>query len=1498
MWLLVNKFDTDKQWGEEVEFYELGLSPDNFLVLSAEHNRGLNDLHERLYNFALDFDKKEGQILGMGTRIIPMSQDILGRFDSGQTISQTAERTKYRGTRRLYQRDNLRRERLHRVLNVLKFLPKHYGEKIDFEFRKGQFIDYSEPKIPFFTNAEGKYEFLFKPSFNEMVSEFKEVHPELFENGKKIPYDWTIYYLRKKALKQKITKEELSWLILNFNQKRGYYQLSEENEEIEDGKSKEFVELKVKQVVDSGKDVKGKKLYDIFFENDWKYDKQVTKTEDWINQTKEFIVTESKLKSGDLKRTFKAVNSEDDWIAIKKKTEQQIETSKNYVGVYIYEALLFNPSQKIRGKLVKTIERKFYKKEFEEILKTQIKHHPELNNKELYSKCIFELYPNNEAHQRNIKDRDFLYLFKDDIIFYQRPLKIKTHLISNCSFEYRIRRDNKEKVYLKCIPKSNPLFQEFRLWQFITNLKVYRKEKEVNGKIHFDVDETNDFLQSIEDRVSLFEWLNDREKISQKQLLNFFKLNEDSYRWNYVQEKEYPCNETRADFIKALKKTKNISKGHLTNELTKKLWHILYSVTDPEERRKAITKFAQTNDFNESFVELFSKFSPYKRDYGSYSEKAIKKLLSLMRMGKDYSWNKVHKQTKARIEKLLTGEFDKSIRDRVREKSINLQKEEDFQGLPLWLASYVVYDRHSEISDNSIWNSSQAIADYLNPKMKNSFKQHSLRNPIVEQVLTETLRVVKDIWDFYGNGKKDFFDEIHIELGRSMKNDKKTREKLSKRINKNENTNERIKALLQELKDEGQNVKPFSPSQQEILKIYEEGVYDSEKRKEEIETVDIIRKNPSPSKKDIQRYKLWLEQGYISPYTGFPIMLSHLFTHRYQIEHIIPQSRYFDDSLSNKIICESEVNELKDNLTAFEFILKYGGSIVSLGEGRKVKIFEKEDYEQHVNSYFSNNRIKKERLLTDEIPESFIERQMNDTRYISKTVKNLLSKIVREEDEQETTSKNIVVLPGSITSKLKHQWGLNDIWNTLITPRFRRMNELTNSEDYGSINPNTSKFLPKVPDEISKGFSKKRIDHRHHALDALVIACTSKDHVNYLTSLNTERENYKLIDKLRETKFIQKEKTLPNGEKKLIKKRVAKNYLKPWSTFTQDALAELESTVISFKQNLRVINKATNKYEKWCDKNGEKKKRLVKQEGTNWAVRKPMHKEFVYGKVNLPFVKIPKGKSITAIREEIDTTFNSKRIASITDRSIQKILINHLESFDERIVQFESQTTTQKIEKRIELIKNKSLKEHPELAFSPKGLDDMNNKLKEYNEGKSHQPIYKARIFEIGSRFPVGENGSKKDKFVEAAKGTNLFFAVYWNDEKQKRDFETIPLYEVIEHQKQTAHLPEKEKTLVPINKEKGEFLFSLSPNDLVYVPLNNEDFKNNEIDKKNIYKCVSFSNKQVFFVKHEVAKVIHDKKEYSALNKMEKDIYGTMIKEKCWIIKVDLLGRVLSIIK
>ncbi|QOR74382.1 type II CRISPR RNA-guided endonuclease Cas9 [Cruoricaptor ignavus] len=1411
-----------------------------------------------------DFNNKSGEILGAGVRVLPMSQDIIGDFGKGNSISQTAERTRYRSVRRLRERYLLRRERLHRVLNIYGFLPEHYASQIDFDKRLGKFKANSETKLAY--DDEG---FIFQKSFQEMLNDFRDSQPNLLENDKKIPYDWTIYYLRKKAITEKIEKGELAWIILNFNQKRGYYQLRGEEEAEVPNKKVEFYSLSVKDVVaDEAPNSKGDTWYSIILDNGWVYRRSSKiSLDDWIGKVKDFIVTtdlsedgktEKTDREGNVKRSFRAP-SEDDWTLIKKKTEKDVEDSHKTVGAYIYDNLLQNPKQKIKGKLIRTIERKFYKDELRKILQKQQEFHPELRDESLLKSAIADLYKNNEAHRNTLEKRDFAHFILEDIIFYQRPLKSQKSSIANCPLEFRTFKDkqgNQQKVYLKATPKSNPYFQEFRLWQWLQNLSIYSKLTDENV--------TAEFLSAREDYVALFEFLNDKREITQNQLIEFLikrknnikkvpKSEVEKYRWNFVQDKTYPGNETRALIKSRLEKVSNVTDDFLDRNI-QELWHIIYSVTDKQEYEKAIKSYAEKNSLNvESFYEAFRKVPPFKSDYASFSEKAIKKLLPLMRLGKYWKWDEIETNTQDRIQKIIDGEFDEKIDDRVREKAAALSTEEHFQGLPLWLAQYVVYGRHSETDDIGKWNSSAELESFIS-----EFRQHSLRNPIVEQVVTETLRVVRDIWEKFGNGEKDFFSEIHIELGREMKLPADERKRLTNTITENENTNLRIKALLAEMAADNnvENVRPFSPMQQELLKVYEEGVLLSQENIDD----DIIKisKTAQPSSADLKKYKLWLEQKYRSPYTGQIIPLNKLFTTEYEIEHIIPQSRYFDDSLSNKIICETAVNKLKSGLLGYNFIRQFGGSIVECGFGKTVTVSQEAAYKDFVNKTYEKNRAKRSKLLMDEIPEKMIERQMNDTRYISKYISSLLSKIVRNDvNDDGVNSINLVQVNGKITTRLKQDWGLNDVWNDLILPRFERMNSITNSSDFTAWNENHQKYLPTVPIELSKGFSKKRIDHRHHALDAIVIACATKDHINLLNNQSAKSDT-KRYDLKRKLMTFEKVKYTDAQTGKEVVKDVPKLFLKPWETFTKDAKDCLVTMVISFKQNLRVINKATNYYEKYVEENGEMVKKSVAQTGTNWAIRKPMHKETVSGLVELPWLKIPKGKIATATRKAVDATFNLKTIASITDTGIQKILKNYLQARGG----------------------------NPEIAFSPEGIAEMNANIEKYNDGKYHQPIFKVRIFEVGNKFPLGYKGNKKDKFVEAAKGTNLFFAVY-QSEDGKRSFETIPLNEVIERQKQG--LPS-----CPEENAKGEkLLFSLSPNDLVYVNESNIDLPDTFRDLERIYKIVSFTGNRLYGVPYYAAKAIYDKVEYTQLNKVEFALTGESIKLNCIKLNVDRLGNI-----
>ena len=235
-----------------------------------------------------------------------------------------------------------------------------------------------------------------------------------------------------------------------------------------------------------------------------------------------------------------------------------------------------------------------------------------------------------------------------------------------------------------------------------------------------------------------------------------------------------------------------------------------------------------------------------------------------------------------------------------------------------------------------------------------------------------------------------------------------------------------------------------------------------------------------------------------------------------------------------------------------------------------------------------------------------------------------------------------------------------------------------------------------------------------------------------------------------------------------------------------------------------------------------------------------------------------------ATRKLLDTTFTKAKIeSSVADTAIQKILLRHLEIKDN----------------------------DPESAFSPDGIDEMNRNIISLNSGKFHQPILKVRVYEKADKFAVGQCGNKSSKFVEAAKGTNLYFAIYENEKSnketgetfKKRTFATIPLNIAIERLKQGLH-----PAYDDING--NEPIFVLSPNDLVYIPDDNIHIVN------NLFKVVSFTGNRLYCIPYSLANTIVDKVEYSQLNKIELTDNKISIKEVCIPVKVDRLGNITKI--
>lgn len=194
----------------------------------------------------------------------------------------------------------------------------------------------------------------------------------------------------------------------------------------------------------------------------------------------------------------------------------------------------------------------------------------------------------------------------------------------------------------------------------------------------------------------------------------------------------------------------------------------------------------------------------------------------------------------------------------------------------------------------------------------------------------------------------------------------------------------------------------------------------------------------------------------------------------------------------------------------------------------------------------------------------------------------------------------------------------------------------------------------------------------------------------------------------------------------------------------------------------------------------------------------------------------------------------------------------------------------------------------------------MNRNITQLNGGRPHKPVYKVRIYEKADKFAIGTKGNKAAKFVEAAKGTNLFFAVYLKEYEdsttgetiKKRVFDTIPLKTVIDRLKNG-------QTPAPEEKDGAKLLFVLSPNDLVYLPTEDEVKNgtiNRPLDKRRIYKMVSCTGTRLYGIPYNIASSIIDKYEFTTLNKVEFTDTKESIKEICIPIKVGRLGNITEV--
>jgi len=311
------------------------------------------------------------------------------------------------------------------------------------------------------------------------------------------------------------------------------------------------------------------------------------------------------------------------------------------------------------------------------------------------------------------------------------------------------------------------------------------------------------------------------------------------------------------------------------------------------------------------------------------------------------------------------------------------------------------------LEEGKYYSKAVEICGFVDPNTEKHQKlpvieTEDLKNPVMIRAITQTRKVINSIIEIYGSPHR-----IHIELAREMGKTYKER--------------------------------------QEIDKAIKDNTIENKNRVEFISN----RYNKNPNSTDLLKYRLYKEQSSQCAYSQEPLDLDLIMSddNYCQIDHILPYSRSFDNSISNKVLVLNIENQNKRNRTPHEYF------------GNDTKLWD--NFEAWVNINIRNLAKRRKLLIKDydKKDTEFLERNLKDTQYINRFLSNLLTKtlIFNNEDRKKT----VVCLKGGIIHQVRNYWGIK---------KFR--------------------------DE----------DDTHHAVDATIIACLTDKNIQAVTKYVQNRE--------------------------------------------------------------------------------------------------------------------------------------------------------------------------------------------------------------------------------------------------------------------------------------------------------------------------------------------------------------------------------------------------------
>lgn len=299
--------------------------------------------------------------------------------------------------------------------------------------------------------------------------------------------------------------------------------------------------------------------------------------------------------------------------------------------------------------------------------------------------------------------------------------------------------------------------------------------------------------------------------------------------------------------------------------------------------------------------------------------------------------------------------------------------------------------------------------------------ENEISNQRVIRSLAQTRKIINAIIKKYGMPYK-----INIETARELAKSLDERKKIQRNQEENKENNDKIKKELCEL----------LPNK--------------------------FQNENKVSSFDLLKYKLWKEQQNICPYSLEKITIEELYDNGIvQVDHILPYSRTFDDSYFNKALVKAKENQNKGNRTPYEWF-----------KSDRERWENYPMYKSYINSLNIPDKKKDNYLLTNltqEIENDMRNQNLNDTKYITRYLTSFLQAYL---NVPLVDSVN-----GTITSKLRTRWGLNNITHSLQS---------------------TSYYIKDV--DAENDIKKNRENHLHHAMDACIIACSNKSIIQKITN--------------------------------------------------------------------------------------------------------------------------------------------------------------------------------------------------------------------------------------------------------------------------------------------------------------------------------------------------------------------------------------------------------------